>query len=209
VITFRTAQLTVAHSPANEDRAAIVAVENRVVLAVADGAGGSGEGAHAAEAVVDRLRASADRADFDVAEFLSECDHALAREGSGGETTAVVIVVDESGIRGASVGDSQAWIIAANQIFDLTERQVRRPFIGTGGVTPIAFSRGRLDGTLLLGTDGLFNYASVDRIRKIAAAEDFDGIPTRLIDCVRLRSGALQDDVTAIVCRARRSPSEG
>jgi serine/threonine protein phosphatase PrpC len=171
------------------------------VIVVADGSGGSPRGAHAAETVIGLIRRSVASDQLDAVEVLRECDLRIARSGSGGETTAVVTIVSEGGIIGASVGDSEAWLLDANSVVDLTASHIRKPLIGTGHVEPIPFVHGPLSATLLLGSDGLFKYGNVARIREIASANDIDEIPERLVASVRLRSGSLQDDTTAIVCR--------
>jgi hypothetical protein len=57
-------------------------------------------------------------------------------------------------------------------------------------------------GTLVIGTDGLFNHASADRIMEAAnVQEDPGALPGALIDLVRLQGGALQDDVAVVAER--------
>jgi serine/threonine protein phosphatase PrpC len=202
-MTFRTAQLSVGQSGQGEDRATVLLYADRVVIAVADGAGGSGRGAHAAEAVLKLMieRCDAGAGNLDVVDALRDCDLVLAREAAGGETTAVAAIIDERGVVGASVGDSAAWIVEPTSHTDLTQHQVRKPLVGSGQAVPVPFGSGPLKGTLLLGTDGLFKYGNAAQVRQIAMAPDIETIPERLIGSVRLRSGALQDDTTVVLCR--------
>jgi len=60
-----------------------------------------------------------------------------------------VINTKNNSIVGASVGD-------------LTEHQYRKPLLGSGAAIPI-----NLDGTLILGSDGLFKYADFSQISQI------------------------------------------
>jgi hypothetical protein len=79
--------------------------------------------------------------EFDAVELLRECDLDLAQGGRGIQTTAVVAVVDETSIKGASVGDSRAWLFGSADQVDLTHRQVRKPLIGTGEAWRVPFIR--------------------------------------------------------------------
>jgi hypothetical protein len=97
---------------------------------------------------------------------------------------------------GASCGDSGAWVVCANgRVDDLTARQRRKPRLGSGGAMPVSFSRPRLAGTLLVATDGLFNYALPEKISAVALGDDPDGAARDLIQLVRLPGAGLQDDV--------------
>jgi PPM family protein phosphatase len=205
-MSFRTAHLSVSQSGKGDDRCAVIVSATRVVIAVADGAGGSRRGAEAAEAVLTVVNERNEAAgSLDLLELLRDCDIALAQEGRGGETTAVVVIVDERGVTGASVGDSGAWLVddVASHV-ELTRHQVRKPLIGTGEAVPVPFGCGPLAATLLIATDGLLKYGNVARIREIATSPEIDQIPDRLIASVRLRSGALQDDTTVAICRRVR-----
>ena len=59
----------------------------------------------------------------------------------------------------------------------------------------------RFDGTLIVGSDGLFKYTSVDAIRTHCDADSADEIARSLIDLVKLPSGDFHDDTTVAVCR--------
>jgi serine/threonine protein phosphatase PrpC len=181
-----------------EDRAAWFVTATGGVVVVADGAGGTGRGAAAAEAVIaavaGRLEASDGEAWCDV---LSGVDRTMRGE----QTTAVVASIVGETIFGASVGDSGAWLIDAEGERELTLGQRRKPLIGSGA-TPVAFA-GRLgSGTLLLASDGLLNYASMQRIGEVVGGGEFGGMAGRLCELVRLRSGALPDDVAVVLARA-------
>ena len=142
-------------------------------------------------------------ATIDLVGLLRDCDLELLRQGRGGETTAVVAVVDENGINGASVGDSGAWLVESAMHVDLTRQQLRKPLIGSGEAVPVPFGTGPIAGTLLVATDGLLKYGNAARIRQILSTSEFDEGPRLLIDSVRLRSGGLQDDTTVVICRRR------
>jgi len=133
---------------------------------------------------------------------LRQLDEAIERDVVAGETTCVIAVVEEGNVYGASVGDSGAWIVRPSGILDLTKDQVRKPFVGSGGICPIPFVHACKHGEhLILATDGLFKYASPSRIGEVCQLYEVEQIPDRLIGLARSRFGALPDDVTVISLR--------
>ena len=207
---FATAYASAGQSGRGDDRCVVLPLGDRVLLALADGAGASSRGDDAADALLQLVVAAVGRGEQDFVALLADGDRALATAGGGGETTVVVALVDERGIIGASVGDSEAWVVGADSIVELH----RAPGTQAARSAPVPprrrpFRSGPLAGaTLLVASDGLVKYASRSRIRElIAATADLDALPARLIECVRLRSGALHDDTTVVLARVpnRRS----
>lgn len=197
--TFETAQATQAQQSKCDDRLFVAYLEDRVVIAVADGAGGTGSGGAAAEAVVRAVRDQAAHCstEADCVRLLAQLDHQI----SPGETTAVVVDITTEHITGASVGDSSAWILHDGNITDLTSRQVRKPLLGSGNAQVTGFTSETLQGVLLVATDGLFNYAKPDLIQQSVYQTDFYAIPRTLIDLARLPSGTFSDDIGIVACR--------
>lgn len=107
------------------------------------------------------------------------------------------------GIAGASVGDSRAVIVKDGVISELTANQKRKPLLGTGMAEPIGFVGPPLEGLLLVGTDGFFNYAKPAAILATIAKSDFQTLPRKCIDMVRLPSGDYWDDIGVIAVRHR------
>jgi serine/threonine protein phosphatase PrpC len=64
---------------------------------------------------------------------------------------------------------------------------------------PVGFGPFKWSGRLLIATDGLFNYAVASDIARLAMAGSVEDAVENLIADVRLRSGALQDDVGIIL----------
>lgn len=203
-------------APTCQDRAAVFMSRNALVLVVADGAGGIAGGEHAAESLVRRVEAHASS----VAEaidpmgwltILNECDADLFRDPRGGETTAAICAIDSEGrCGGASVGDSRAWFVSASLVLDLTTNQKRKPLIGSGRASQRPFFQSCTPpGTLLLGTDGLFNYVSRPNIAECLEAANLTIVIDRLLDAARATTGALQDDVGIAISRGREFPSSG
>jgi serine/threonine protein phosphatase PrpC len=194
-----------------DDRAEVRSTPRGLLLVVADGAGGSSGGAHAADSVVDRvIRAASmstellESADFWL-DFLRDADRQTHTEGGAGETTAVVIHISTAGIVGASVGDSEAWLIHETGFDDLTGQQRRKPLIGSARALPIGFRRAHFSGRLVVGSDGLFNYGPSDAIAECARRSPIERVAEVLVELVRLPSGALVDDVAVLTCEPART----
>ena len=181
-----------------EDRVDVINEDNRTVIVVADGAGGVGSGDLAAEAVVSIVKSNYKNTHSanDWVNLLHQIDSQIG----AGESTAVVVDIRPYGIAGASVGDSQAWILN-DGVTDLTCNQIRKPLIGSGQSEPIGFTNSPLDGLLIVATDGLFDYAKRDEITRLVTQSDFYAISRNCIDLVRLPSGDMWDDVGIVVAR--------
>lgn len=202
---FETATATQAYRDRCEDSVAVFPSAARLVVVVADGAGGTGAGDRAATAAL----AEVERA-IPTVHSASEWT-ALLRQIDcrivDGETTLVVVDVRPFGIAGASVGDSQAVIVADNGLENLTAHQHRKPLLGSGSAEPVGFMSSPLIGTLLVATDGFFNYAKPAAIEKLVATSEFMTLPRRGIELVRLPSGDFWDDVGIAVVRNKRPTS--
>jgi serine/threonine protein phosphatase PrpC len=204
MMTFDTAQLTCPWQKRCQDRAEVVPHPQGIVAVVSDGAGGVSGGAEAAGTVAMWVKActtrtSDIRAVAQWGELLAKLDQQLMY--TTGQATAVVVAVHSDGLAGASVGDSAAWLIGSDGYDDLTASQTQKPLLGSGGAKPKVFERPAMTGTLLLASDGLVKYASPARICELARLANLRQAAEALVDAVRLRSGALQDDVGIILCR--------
>jgi serine/threonine protein phosphatase PrpC len=194
------------YGPVLEDRAAVIETGSALVIAIADGAGGRRRGDRAAELVIrglERLVGSGAALDQeqDWMAFLSETDRMIARNPAPGETTAVVLAIMSGKICGASVGDSEAWLITPERRQVLTARQWRKPLVGSGAAMPVPIRLPHRGGTLLAGSDGLFKYAPAEAIRQAALHGSPELACQALVELVRLPGGKLQDDVAVVVCR--------
>ncbi len=199
---FETAWTTESYQQDCQDRVAVFTNIGRTVIVVADGAGGSGLGGHAAKAIIEAVRQAvpATKSADGWCSFLRQIDSQIGP----GESTAVVVDVQADRMCGASVGDSQAWVVKGADIMDLTVHQRRKPLLGSGEAEPVNLAYGPLDGLLLVATDGFCNYVKRTEMAKVIPYEDFATLPKRLVSLVRLRSGTLNDDVGIVVCRFQR-----
>jgi serine/threonine protein phosphatase PrpC len=188
-----------------KDRVIVIRKPDGAVLAVADGAGGSAGGAQAAERalrnVIAFARIATSQAPEHWASLISKADTALSGDG---QCALVIAAVVGGRIAGASAGDCGAWLIG-DAVSDLTVDQVSKPLVGTGSSCPVAFGAELGSGTLLLASDGLLKYARREGIAALARERDLQAAAHRIADLPRLRSGALPDDLTVILCRASGS----
>lgn len=176
----------------------MIEVGQDLVVALADGAGGTGDGTAAAQAIIDAVAGGS--AALDWCALLEELDRDPQRLGRG-QSTAVIVSIRDGVISGASVGDSGAWLLQGGDVVDLTHGQQRKPLVGDGCVpwrippTPLS------GGTLLVASDGLLKYARRPDISRIAGDRDLPAAARALVDLVRLPDGALQDDAAVVLCR--------
>ena len=199
--SFETVFATQAYRDRCEDRIAIFPHDERTVIVVADGAGGTGSGYAAATVVIQEIEGAYLRihSAIEWVSFLRQID---CRIGDG-ETTAVVVDIRTIGIAGASVGDSRAMQITDGTSTELTINQNRKPLLGSGMAEPVGFTYHSLTGILLIGTDGFFNYVKPPLIQSVVANPDFQTLPRRCIEMVRLPSGSFWDDIGIVAVRNR------
>jgi hypothetical protein len=185
----------------DQDRVAVCTDGDSLVLALADGAGGSGGGAQAAERAVDVL--SSGRVG-DPSVLLTSLDVAL--QPIGGECTAVLARLTGDAVVGASVGDSQLCVRDHRAAWsELTAGQARKPLLGSGRACPTGFQAISIQ-RLLVATDGLMKYAPWPQLCALLDADE-PSLPWDLVDTARLSSGNLQDDLCAVWLRPAEAAS--
>jgi serine/threonine protein phosphatase PrpC len=187
-----------------QDRAEIFLNGSNLILVLADGAGGLSGGAKAAEFIVESVKQQVGSTIINsqqLCAFLTSIDQKMSARGTFGETTCVVVILSDSGIVGASVGDSGALVFSKTGVENLTANQVRKPLLGSGLAIPVGFTCSQLNGTLLIASDGLLKYTSQEKIAATILAADFKNAAAKLIELVRYQSGALPDDVSVLLAR--------
>lgn len=102
----------------------------------------------AAQGFVDRMAALVQEAGEPAALLAGfrSIDSKLEGSVEAGETTGLLLVLGAEEIWGASVGDSQAWLVTETGLEDLTEHQERKPLVGSGRAAPTVFSTPRRPG---------------------------------------------------------------
>jgi hypothetical protein len=181
-----------------KDRLALRADDDRLVVVVADGGGGTGSGAAAAQTVCDAVVALPPGQDSWESVFFA-VDRLIMRSNTGSLVGAVVVEIVGGVIRGASVGDSCAWLIEPFQVTDLTVNQRRKPLLGSGDADPIAFGPMPFRGRLLVASDGLVSYTRRVEVQCRAVLGSLEQSAAALLEAVRLGSGRFQDDVALVL----------
>lgn len=186
-----------------EDRVEVVSLKDRTVVVVADGAGGVAGGAVAAETV---CKAVIEECRRDVALDWIRCLVNVDRQmvGSSGLAAAVVVEVRNDGsVVGASVGDCEAWTFTNGLARNLTVEQMRKPLLGEGRALPIGFETHVKECFLLVATDGLWKYLDRTRIAMATSLRPLEEASETLVAGVRMKSGALQDDVAIAIIESK------
>lgn len=188
----------------DEDRVAVVEHDGVWVVAVVDGAGGTGGGAEAAEFVVAAVRGDAAklRDTIGCVDLLSELDTQLAR--TGGQAAAAIAVVEDARISGASVGDCGVWHVHQSHVDDLTRFQRRKPLLGSGDADVIPFA-GAVTGTLLFATDGLLKYVPAGKIVSALGQDSLERIADALPRLAAWGTGSPLDDIGFVLGRPSSS----
>ena len=184
--------------PANEDAFALRPIEGGYEVALADGQGGRAGGARAAqlacEIALHTVGAWAER--------LVAADTAVAADREAGFTTLVALQIIGDRLFGASCGDSAAVAVCdgtAPKV--LTSRQFKNPPVGSGEAAFVPFE---LELTapwrILLMSDGVWKYASWDRVWDCAARLAGEELIEALKDAAKLKTtGEYQDDFTLVL----------
>ena len=196
------------NGPRGEDRAVVHREGDRLLIVVADGAGGASGASIAAQTVCDAaVAAFTERRSW--ARVLRDVDLAIARSRAGGLCTAVVVEVCGAELSGASVGDSGAWLVEPTAILDLTGQQNRKPLVGSGEAEPVVFGPTTFRaGRLLVASDGLFKCARRSEIQRRAITGALEDSALALVEAVRLRSGRFQDDVAVVLAETAATAPE-
>ncbi len=187
-----------------QDHANVFEINSYIVLLLADGAGGyKGAGKVSEkflELITDKIKSGPIPKDFMVLEqIMRDIDSKLFQHSNGSETTAIVTIINDTQVWGVSVGDSQCWMFNNEFNYELTKNQYRKPLLGSGQAIPVGFGPFELNRFIVVGSDGLFNYTSIDSIEKKLCAVDFADVSKSLIELVRLPSGNLQDDCSVVI----------
>jgi len=177
--------------------------EAKLIVCVADGTGGISGGAKAAELFVDGVRRATLDSSFGINDpaawiaLLEALDKEIALDPLAGETTGVALVVASGMIVGASCGDSKAYLYGPSGWQELTSCQLRKPRLGTGQAKAKAFLT-EAHGTLVVGTDGLFDYVSLDDMAPILLRAS-DEAGNALVRLVLDQHKRLLDDISVVV----------
>lgn len=181
-------------------------IDDVIWFCVADGAGGTGGGQFASQAVIDDFRAAINSKDLEsLADFealLRDIDLKISRSQNWGESTAVLGKVENGLVSGASIGDSQAWLFNAQSSFEITHLQYRKPLMGSGKAVPIEFGVFPVQGSLMVGSDGLFNHC---HISEVETRLNFETCAEDILSGLPLKKHRLMDDFSVILIQNLKS----
>jgi serine/threonine protein phosphatase PrpC len=139
----------------SHDRLSVLRDAHRTLIALADGADSSQGAQTAAARTVNELarcfrNGTLPQDPRDWVMVLEAIDHVVLSDRDAGETSALVMVVQQGVVVGASVGDSLAYVVpVVGEAQRLTARQRKEPRIGTGLASPVGFGPVQLDGKLI------------------------------------------------------------
>ena len=190
----------------SEDRIVVLEAKHSCLILIADGVGGLSYGGEAAELVGEVCTAAWRESRLDspeaIVEVLQVADRRVQAEACCGETTAVVLVIRGEFLLGASVGNSEAWMITDHGYSSLTRLQPSRPLIGSGIANPAGFQKPLAPASVLLvGSDGLFARVPAWMAAEVCRTSNPTDASDQLLDRVRLPSGIFADDVSIVVYR--------
>jgi serine/threonine protein phosphatase PrpC len=144
----------------SHDRLSVLRDPHRTLIALADGAD-SGAASHAAAALAVRELAKCFRHGIlpdnprDWEMILEGIDVSVFKDPVAGETSALVLLVQQDVVVGASVGDSLAYVVSESRGARLLAGGGREtPRIGTAMARPIGFGPVQLDGKLVTRRSG-------------------------------------------------------
>ena len=170
-------------------------------LVFADGAGGLLDGGSASKELVKAIGKS-----FGTTGIISYKAELKSMDSmiAVGETTGIVVSLNDKLVNGASVGDSKAMILINDEFIELTANQNRKPLIGSGYSNPVEFSASYNGELIIIGTDGFWNYCKLESILPVIYFTDFAILAKKLSDLCRLNSGKLNDDIAILCIRKRK-----
>jgi serine/threonine protein phosphatase PrpC len=197
--------------PVNEDAFVLTSVSSGRgrLVALADGQGGRAGGQRAAqlacETVVNRaISLPVDQlTDPSVwPDLLAHADTRVEADPGAGFTTLIGLCATADHVAGASVGDSAAVVVCGEQAPRvLTSRQFKNPPVGSAEAIFVPFELALSEPwRLLLLSDGVWKYASWDRVWSCAARLSGEELIGELQDAARLRTtGEFPDDFTIVL----------
>lgn len=159
-------EISAAERPSHDtshDRLSVLRDAHRTLIALADGADSREAAQTAAARTVNELarcfrRGSLPRSPEEWVMLLEGIDHAVLADPDAGETSALVMLVEQGVVVGASVGNSLAYVVRSEGEPHLLTRSERRSSrIGTGLAAPVGFGPAQLDGKLITRRAGRFD----------------------------------------------------
>ncbi len=189
-------------SDLGQDSLVILSKNETVLFCLADGAGGVSGGKEAAQFVshvshLTELDSLHSPEEFEA--YLRNMDAHIYSDPLLGETTAIIGKIHNGELIGASVGDSECWLLSDEFDYELTSMKVNKPLLGSSSSQPIGFGPIGFHGVILIGSDGLFKYAEREKIKELSLSSN--SVAANYVALAQLRSGVFPDDVAVIEIR--------
>ena len=177
------------------------ASSERLRVAVADGVGGSQNGAAAAEAALAQLADASTNTDDEGLRRIHEIIGAALpglRGGTPPATTLILAELEPGALSIASVGDSEAWLLREGRLIRLSDQHGEDGVISSclgGGLATFEIARDcpvdalQPNDILLLCSDGLFKCLERAELRKLAqSAASVGALAAALLEEVEARN---------------------
>jgi hypothetical protein len=132
--------------------------------------------------------------------ILRSADEALAADPEAGLCTLIGFCIAGGHLFGASAGDSAVLYHPGDgRAREVTAGQVRKPFVGSGGMVFIPFTATLTAGwTVLAMSDGVWKYTGWEQIIEASTSQRGQALLDSLLERAR-RAGKLWDDFTLVV----------
>ncbi len=189
--------------PQGQDAIFIEETDEYTICFICDGAGGISGGLEASKLLcqlvsgVKNLKELDSSDDFEL--MLRNFDKELQDDPRSGESTGLILLIKDDYVVGASVGDSQCWLIEESFHYEITGFQYRKPLLGSGSATPVGFGPIEITGSIVAGSDGLFDYVNMKEIKQIILDTSGKQSIHELVEQAELCDSTLQDDIAIIV----------
>ena len=187
------------------DALTILYGKERVLICLADGAGGTSGAKEASEMIMQWAKENQKTLETCVTvesleEQVNRLDKAMYQTKDVGESTLVMALLSETQIMGVSVGDSKCWMFGKDFDHELSLMQHRKPLLGSGEATAIGFCM-EMMGTVVIGSDGLFDYTSIEKIKK--ESQNKNATAKSLAMLAQESTGGFQDDISVVLVKSK------
>ncbi len=197
----RFAQRTISATALGQDKVKVTQCSScKVVGVLADGIEQVPGGQMATEVVVNTLSQSWPDDFASLFDSLLALDYQIKVDNAAGLANALCVYVNETDFIGAVVGSSEALLISSRMLKNLASEKEIQPVLGDGEAFPTVFSGSLKGAVLLLCSDGLSKYISVEAVIEICSRLDNpESIVDELLDAMVLPEGELKEDASVIV----------
>jgi serine/threonine protein phosphatase PrpC len=187
------------------DNLSIFYGEERVLICLADGAGGTSGAKEASTMIMQWFEENQKLLENSITiESLEEqvnlLDKMMYKTKSVGESTFVMVLITDTQIMGVSVGDSKCWMFGKDFDHELSLMQYRKPLLGSGEAQAIGFCM-EMMGSIVIGSDGLFDYTSIEKIKY--EIQDKNTTAKNLAMLAKEATGGLQDDISVVLVKEK------